>query len=99
MEAASLSVRQFDAPFGAEITGVDACRELAAGTARAIRDAIDRDIVIVLRNQKPRPDHLVRFTAYLGEIAVSVLSPYLLEENQAVSVILMDLRGQASLIA
>lgn len=85
--ASKTSVKPFDAPFGAEVLNVDASREFDAETVRALKDAIDQYLVIVLRNQKLSADDLVRFTASFGEVSESVAGAFLLDENRAVTVV------------
>ena len=86
----------FDAPFGAEITHVDAARELDAATVSTLKDAIDRHLVIVLRNQQISADDMVRFTASFGEISESVPNAFLHKDNPAVMIVsnIVDANGR-----
>ena len=52
-------MKSFDAPFGAEVVNVDAAQKFAAVTVRALKDAINRNLVIVLRDQRLSADDLV----------------------------------------
>ena len=94
--SSNLSVRRFAAPLGAEIMGVDASHDIDIGTVAAIKDALDQNLVIVLRDQKLSGNDLVRFGACLGEITESATSPYKLKENPLVSVLsnILDENGR-----
>jgi taurine dioxygenase len=93
--ASKVSLQRFNAPFGAEVIGVDASREFDAATVATLKDAIDRHLVIVLRAQQLTADDLVRFTASFGEVSESVAGAFLLDENRAVTVVsnIVDERG------
>ncbi len=94
--ASTASLQTFDAPFGAEVLNVDASREFDEETVSALKEAIDRHFVIVLRNQELSAADLVRFTASFGEVSASVAGAFLLEENPAVTVVsnILDERGK-----
>src|SRR5215204_2795363 len=53
---------------GAEISGVDLTRPLAAETVQAIRDAWNKHIVLVFRGQKISQDDQLRFASYFGNL-------------------------------
>jgi taurine dioxygenase len=92
----SLAVRTFAAPFGAEVLGVDATRDLDAETIAGLKAAIDRHLVIVLRGQALTPAELVRFTACFGEVSPSVPNAYLLPGQPEVTVLsnILDEQGR-----
>jgi taurine dioxygenase len=94
--SAKIGIKPFDAPFGAEITNIDASRELDAATVSALKNAIDRHLVIVLRDQRISADDMVRFTASFGEISESVPNAYLHQENPAVMIVsnIVDANGR-----
>lgn len=61
-----MTVTPFDAPLGAEITGVDLTGDVDEGTIRGIRDAALRHLVVVVRGQHLTPDDHLRFARRLG---------------------------------
>lgn len=94
--APRIGVTPFDAPFGAAITNVDASRELDATTVGALKEAIDRHLVIVLRGQEISADDLVRFTASFGAVAGTVPNAFLHQDNPAVMIVsnIVDANGR-----
>lgn len=70
---AQAQVRPLDAPFGAEIIGMDA-RGLAS--AEGILDLVHRHQVIVLRDQVFAPAEYVRFSSLLGDLQLQVLDRF-----------------------
>jgi taurine dioxygenase len=94
--ASTASLQPFNAPFGAEVLNVDASREFDDETVSALKDAIDRHLGIVLRNQRLSAADLVRFTASFGEVSESVAGAFLLDENPAITVVsnILDERGR-----
>jgi taurine dioxygenase len=70
---AHAQVRPLDAPFGAEVIGLDA-RSL--GSAKGILDLLHRHQVIVLRDQVFAPAEYVRFSSLLGELQLQVLDRF-----------------------
>jgi len=90
------AVASFAAPFGAEILNVDASRVLDAKTVAALKDAIDRYLVIVLRDQRISAADLVRFTESFGEVSPSVPHAYLLPDQPEVTVLsnIVDEQGR-----
>jgi len=86
-------VRPFSGPFGAEVLHVEASREFDAATTAALKAAIDRHLVVVLRDQKLTAADLVRYTASYGEVSPSVPNAYLLPEEPRVTVLSNILDG------
>ena len=93
--ATTVSLRPFDAPFGAEVMNLDASCDYDQDTVEALKAAIDRHLVIVLRGQQLTAADLVRFTSSFGEVSESVAGAFLLPENRAVTVVsnIVDERG------
>jgi taurine dioxygenase len=60
-----------DAPLGAEIHGVDLSQPLDEVTFRAIEDAYNTHTVLVFRQQRLQPEHLLHFARRLGPIELS----------------------------
>ena len=92
----SVALQPFNAPFGAEVINFDASRKFDAATVGALKDAINRNLVIALRNQRLSPADLVRFTGSFGEISESVPNAYLHRENPAVMIVsnILDENGE-----
>ncbi len=63
-----IKVNELDAPFGAEITGVDFSKSVDPADLKQIRKAWMDHHVLVFPNQKLENDHLVRFAEYFGPI-------------------------------
>ena len=91
-----LGLSLFDAPFGAEVVNLDAAREFDTATVRALKDAIDQKLVIVLRNQQLSPHDLVRFTASFGQVSDTVPNAYLHTDSRAVMIVsnILDENGK-----
>src|SRR5260370_38489651 len=53
---------------GAEISGVDLTKPLAAQTVQAIKDAWAKHLVLVFRGQQGSQDDQLRFASYFGEL-------------------------------
>jgi taurine dioxygenase len=94
--ALQISVQPFCGPFGAQVLDVDASREFGAATTAALKTAIDRHLVVVLRDQKLTAADLVRYTASYGEVSPSVPNAYLLPEEPRVTVLsnILDDQGR-----
>ena len=88
-----VATQRFDAPFGAEVLNVDASRRFDEATVAGLKAAIDRHLVIVLRDQRLTPADLVRFTASFGEVSPSVPHAYLLPAQPEVTVLSNILDG------
>lgn len=73
---AVLRIKQFDAPIGAEIAGVDLARELDARTFDEITRAFHEHGVIVFRDQKMSADQQIEFSRRFGDLDVNVRSEF-----------------------
>lgn len=85
--SSSIELKPFKAPFGAEVVNVDAAQKFDAATIRALKDAINQKLVIVLRNQQLAPEDLVRFTASFGQVSDTVPNAFLHKDNAAVMIV------------
>ena len=74
--SAKLEVRRFDAPLGAEISGVDLSRPLDDALFAAIQRALLDHQVLVLRDQHCDDDSQVAFSRRFGRLQVHVLNQY-----------------------
>jgi taurine dioxygenase len=84
--AMTLTVEPFDAPLGAEVGGFDP-RTIEAADFEALRQALARHGVAVLRDQHLTPAELVAFSRRFGELEYHVLDQYWLPEQPEVYVI------------
>ena len=79
MLAQSFRFRRFDAPLGAEISGLDLARPLDDTTFAAVRKAfLDGEGVLVLRDQRITPEQHIAFSRRFGPLAIHVLRQFLL---------------------
>ncbi|MGE3540716.1 MAG: TauD/TfdA dioxygenase family protein [Candidatus Tectimicrobiota bacterium] len=67
----SLDIRPSHAPLGAEIVGLDLAQPLDEPTFRAIEAAYDTYTVLVFRQQRLAPEHLLQFARRFGPLEVS----------------------------
>jgi taurine dioxygenase len=81
-----LTLQPFDAPLGAEVAGFDP-RTIMADDFEAVRHALARHGVLVLRDQDLTPADLVAFSRRFGEIEYHVLDQYWLAEQPEIYVI------------
>lgn len=78
-------IRPLDAPFGAEVTGVDLKRPLDAGTKAAINSAFADNGVLVFRGQSfATPDQFLAAASNLGEPMPPVVATYRLPGCEAI---------------
>src|SRR6266851_8457511 len=63
-----IQVTPLSAACGAEISGVDLTKPLAAQTVQAIKDAWAKHLVLVFRGQQVSQDDQLRFASYFGEL-------------------------------
>jgi len=82
----ALTLRPFDAPLGAEASGVDP-RNVSEADFDALLQALARHGVLVLRDQQLSPAELVGFSRRFGELEYHVLDQYWLPEQPEVYVI------------
>ena len=79
MLAQSFRFRRFDAPLGAEISGLDLARPLDDATFDAVRKSfLDSEGVLVLRDQRITPEQQIAFSRRFGPLAIHVLRQFLL---------------------
>jgi taurine dioxygenase len=70
---------RFDAPLGAEISGLDLTRPLDDATFAAVRRAfLESEGVLVLRDQRITPEQHIDFSRRFGPLAIHVLRQFLL---------------------
>ena len=75
----TLTVRQCDAPVGAEITGIALAGSIEADTFAQIDGALNEHAVIVIRDQSITPEQFLGFSRRFGEIEVNAFDKYALE--------------------
>jgi taurine dioxygenase len=76
-----MEVIHSSAPIGSEIRKVDLSQELDAATFDRIFSALNERSVLVFRDQRIRPEHLVRFSQRLGPLTKpALLDDYALPE-------------------
>ena len=94
-EQDSLEVIAFDAPFGAEIAGVDLGAAPDAGVCAAIRQAfLDRQI-LVFRGQHLEKPAQIRFTEQFGELELPINRDYRSADYPALHVVTnLDAEGR-----
>jgi len=77
--AAPFRYRRFDAPMGAEITGLDLARPLDDAAFAAVRRAfLDSEGVLVFRDQQMTPEQHIGFSRRFGPLMIHVLRQFLL---------------------
>jgi len=64
----AFEIRPLDAPFGAEIFGLDTATPLDDQTLQSIRRAFEEHHLLVFRDQVLQPDEQVAFTEQFGEL-------------------------------
>ena len=98
LSSPAITVVPSGAPLGAEIRGVDIAAGVDEATHRAIRDALHRHKVVVLRGQAITPEQQIAFCGGFGALEPHVLPQYLVpgyRELVRVSNVL-DEQGQPS---
>lgn len=70
----TLQTKRIGEALGAEITGLDASKELSEREQAYVIDALDHHGVIVLRNQDMTPQQQVAFSQKLGKMRVSFMT-------------------------
>lgn len=78
-QPSGLTVEPLGAVVGAEIRGIDVARGLTEAEMSAVRDALHRHSVIVMRGQGLSPDDQVAFAKRLGTPRVSFFNQYAVE--------------------
>jgi taurine dioxygenase len=83
----AFDIRPFDAPLGAEVTGLDLSEPLAtAGFERIHRAHLDHH-VLVFRDQRITPDQQIAFSRRFGPLQVHVLHQFLLRGHPEILVV------------
>jgi taurine dioxygenase len=72
----TLSIKNLDAPLGAEISGIDLSRSIAASAVETIEDAWRERLVVVFHGQKLSDPQLIAFSRNFGEIDPPGPNPY-----------------------
>jgi taurine dioxygenase len=72
----ALSIRNLDAPLGAEISGIDLSRPLAPSEAQAIDAAWRERLVVIAHGQRLSDPQLLAFSRRFGEIDPPGPNPY-----------------------
>jgi len=72
----AISIRNLDAPLGAEIRGVDLSKPLAQDDVDAIEEAWRTRLVVVTHGQKLSDPQLLSFSEYFGELDPPGPNPY-----------------------
>jgi taurine dioxygenase len=85
--ATGMSVRPLDAPFGAEVAGVDLSRPLDDAAFDLIRRAYFEKSIIVFHGQRLTPEQQIAFSRRFGELEIHVLKQYLLPGHPEILVI------------
>ena len=83
----AVSVKRAEAALGAFVTGVDLSAEVDERVFQLIKKTLDERSVVVVKDQRIRPQHLTRFASRFGELLVHVHSKNVLPDHPAVSVL------------
>jgi taurine dioxygenase len=70
------TVKPFDAPLGAEVSGLDCAQPLTPATVAALEAAWDRHLVLVLHDQRLSDDRLLAFSRNFGDLDPPGPNPY-----------------------
>lgn len=70
-----MEINPITGTFGAEISGIDLSSEISETLAEALRDALAKHLVIVMRNQPLGPDQQQVLTRVFGEPSVNPYAP------------------------
>jgi taurine dioxygenase len=71
-----LSLKNLDAPLGVELSGIDLAKALAPADGAAIRDALERRLVVVAHGQSLSDPDLLAFSRNLGALDPPGPNPY-----------------------
>src|SRR5262249_13100074 len=74
--AMAISIKDLDAPLGAEVSGVDLAKPLARDDVDAIEQAWRERLVVVVRGQGLSDPQLLAFSKYFGELDPPGPNPY-----------------------
>ena len=72
----ALSIRNFDAPLGAEIRGIDLSKPLAPSDVEDIAEAWRARLVIVVHGQRLSDPQLLAFSKHFGDLDPPGPNPY-----------------------
>ena len=72
----SISIKNFNAPLGAEIAGIDLSKPLAQDDVEVIEDAWRERLVVVFRGQRLSDPQLLAFSRNFGELDPPGPNPY-----------------------
>jgi taurine dioxygenase len=88
-EEKAMELRPLDAPLGVEVTGIDLTAPIAEADRTAMRDALSRHGVLVVRGQSLDASQFVRFARGFGEIEMydGHLADFLLEGQREIIVL------------
>jgi alpha-ketoglutarate-dependent taurine dioxygenase len=64
----TLSIRNLDAPLGAEVSGIDLSKPVALGDVETIEDVWRERLVVVFHGQKLSDPQLIAFSRNFGEL-------------------------------
>ncbi|MGE0718798.1 MAG: TauD/TfdA dioxygenase family protein [Alphaproteobacteria bacterium] len=85
--AAGLKVTPLTDVIGAEVSGVDVAAGLPEAEFQALRDALHRHAVIVLRGQKLTPAQQIAFSRRVGPMRVSFYNRYAVPDHPELTVV------------
>jgi taurine dioxygenase len=72
----TLSIRNLDAPLGAEVSGIDLSKPVALGDVETIEDVWRERLVVVFHGQKLSDPQLITFSRNFGELDPPGPNPY-----------------------
>src|SRR3954447_22940872 len=72
----TLSIRNLDAPLGAEVSGIDLSKPVALGDVERIEDVWRERLVVVFYGQKLSDPQLIAFSRNFGELDPPGPNPY-----------------------
>ena len=84
---AGFEIRRLDAPFGAEVLGLDLSRPLSADDLARIRRAHVEQHVLVFRDQRITPRQHVEFSRRFGPLEIHVLHQFALAGHPEILVV------------
>ncbi|MCC7272023.1 MAG: TauD/TfdA family dioxygenase [Alphaproteobacteria bacterium] len=85
--ATAVTVIPLGAALGAEVKGVDVADGIGEAQFQAVRDALHRHAVIVLRNQHLSPADQIAFSKRLGPMRISFYNRYAVPDHPELTVV------------
>jgi taurine dioxygenase len=82
-----IDIRRFDAPLGAEVTGLDLSTPLADADFRRIHEAHLDHHMLVFRDQRITPEQQIAFSRRFGPLQIHVLHQFLLKDHPEILVV------------